>query len=115
MRRKKRWTDAEVEKLRSMIGKHSQDQIAEELGRPRGSVATKAYDLKVSLSYHRRRPQPGSMDHPGPAGMDLTGGGPDEQPAAPRRPDAPFGSTSAIRFLTMLINRARGSLQSRSD
>ena len=115
MRRKKRWTDAEVEKLRSMIGKHSQDQIAQELGRPRGSVATKAYDLKVSLSYHRRRPQPGSMDHPGPAGMDLTGGRPDEQPAAPRRPDAPFGSTSAIRFLTMLINRARGSLQSRSD
>jgi len=33
MRRKKRWTDAEVEKLRSMVGKHSQDQIAQELGR----------------------------------------------------------------------------------
>jgi hypothetical protein len=68
MRRKKRWTDAEVEKLKSMAGKHSQDQIAQELGRPRGSVSTKARELKISLSFHRRRQQLGSMD-PGPAGM----------------------------------------------
>jgi len=48
MRRKKRWTDAEVEKLRSMVGKHSQDQIAQGLGRPRGSVSTKASELNLS-------------------------------------------------------------------
>ena len=72
MRRKKRWTDAEVEKLRSMVGKHSQDQIAQELGRPRGSVSTKASELNLSLVFHRRRQKPASMD-PGPAGMDLTG------------------------------------------
>jgi hypothetical protein len=113
MRMRRYWTDAEVEKLRSMAGNCSLDQIAQKLGRPRGSVATKAHDLKVSLSYHRRRPEPGSMD-PAPAGVDLTGGRPDDRPA-PRRPDAPFGSSSAIRFLMMLINRARGSLRSRSD
>ena len=55
MRRKKRWTDAEIEKLRSMVGKHSQDQIAQELGRPRGSVATKTSELNLSLAFHRRR------------------------------------------------------------
>jgi len=58
MRRKKRWTDAEVEKLRSMVGKHSQDQIAQELGRPRGSVSTKARELNLSLVFHRRRQKP---------------------------------------------------------
>src|SRR5258708_35289742 len=67
MRRKKRWTDAEVEKLRSMVGKHSQDQIAQELGRPRGSVATKAHELNLSLVFHRFRQNPASMD-PGPVG-----------------------------------------------
>ncbi len=61
MRRKKRWTDAEVEKLRSMVGKHSQDQIAQELGRPRGSVSTKAHELNLSLVFHRRQ-KPASMD-----------------------------------------------------
>jgi len=29
MRRKKRWTDAEVEQLRSMVGKHSQGELWE--------------------------------------------------------------------------------------
>ena len=33
---------AEFEKLRSMVGKHPQDRIAQDLGRPRGSVASKA-------------------------------------------------------------------------
>jgi hypothetical protein len=70
MRMRRYWTDAEVEKLRSMAGNCSLDQIAQKLGRPRGSVATKAHDLKVSLSYHRRRPEPGSMD-PAPAGWTL--------------------------------------------
>jgi len=69
MRKKTRWTDAEVEKLRSMIGKHPRDQIAQELGRPPGSVATKARELKMSLAFRRRR-QPASVDS-GPAGMDL--------------------------------------------
>ena len=68
MRRKKKWTDAEVVKLRSMVGKHSQDQIAQELGRPRGSVATKAHELNLSLVFHRRRQNPATMD-PGPVGM----------------------------------------------
>src|SRR5712672_2300217 len=73
MCRKKRWTDAEVEKLRSMVGKHSQDQIAQELGRPRGSVSTKAHELNLSLVFHRRRQKPASMN-PGPAGMGRTMG-----------------------------------------
>jgi hypothetical protein len=70
MRKKTRWTDAEVEKLRSMIGKHPRDRIAQELGRPPGSVATKARELKMSLAFHRHRQKSASMD-PGPAGMDL--------------------------------------------
>jgi hypothetical protein len=74
MRRKKRWTDAEVEKLRSMVGKRSQDQIAQELGRPRGSVSTKASELNLSLVFHRPRQKPASMD-PGPAGMGRRWGG----------------------------------------
>jgi hypothetical protein len=73
MRRKKSWTDAEVEKLRSMVGKRPSDQIAQELGRPRGSVSTKARELKISLSYHRRRQQP-ALAELGTAGAeDLTG------------------------------------------
>jgi hypothetical protein len=66
------WTEGEVEKLRSMAGNRSIDQIAKELGRPRGSVATKAHGLKISVSYHRRRRKPTSVD-PGPAGTNLTG------------------------------------------
>src|SRR5258708_8359320 len=72
MRRKKKWTDAEVVKLRSMVGKHSQDQIAQELGRPRGSVSTKASELNLSLVFHRRRQSPAD---PGPAGMGRRWGG----------------------------------------
>ena len=64
MRRKKRWTDTEVEKLRSMVGNHSLNQIAQELGRPRGSVSTKARELKMSLVFHRRRQKPASNDQP---------------------------------------------------
>ena len=72
MRKKKtRWTDADVEKLRSMVGKHPQDRIAQDLGRPRGSVASKARELKISLSYHRRRTKSATVDL-GPAGMDLS-------------------------------------------
>jgi hypothetical protein len=67
---KKRWTDAEVEKLRSIAGNRSLLQIAQELARPRGSVSTKARELKISLSYYRRR-KPANLD-PGPAGMDLS-------------------------------------------
>ena len=72
MRVRKPWTDAEVEKLRSLAGKQSRDQIAQELGRPPASVTSKASHLKVSLAFHRRRQQPANLD-PGPAGMDLTG------------------------------------------
>jgi hypothetical protein len=51
-------------------GNRSLLQIAQELARPRGSVSTKARELKISLSYHRRR-KPANSD-PGPAGMDLS-------------------------------------------
>ena len=57
------WTDAEVEKLRSIAGKRSLNQIAQELGRPRGSVATKAHELKISLGYHRRQERTASAEN----------------------------------------------------
>jgi hypothetical protein len=53
MRRKKRWTDAEVQKLISMVGNRSLGQIAQELERPRGSVSTKARELGLSLVVRR--------------------------------------------------------------
>jgi hypothetical protein len=68
MRRKKRWTDAEVEKLTSMIGNRSLGQIAHELKRPRGSVSTKARELKLSLAIHRGGREIASMD-PSPVGL----------------------------------------------
>jgi hypothetical protein len=72
MRVRKPWTDAEVEKLRSLAGKYSLDQMAQALGHPPAGVTKKAADLKISLAFHRRRQKPASVD-PGPAGMDLTG------------------------------------------
>jgi hypothetical protein len=47
-----------------MVGNHSLNQIAQELGRPRGSVSTKARELKMSLVFHRRRQKPASNDQP---------------------------------------------------
>jgi len=73
MRRKKSWTDAEVGNLRSMAGRRPLDQIAQELGRPRGSISTKARELKISLSFHRRRQQPASVE-PRPAGTEVLPG-----------------------------------------
>jgi hypothetical protein len=70
MRQRHPWTDAEIKKLRSMAGNRSLDEIAQGLGRPRGSVSHKAHNLKLSLGYHRRRQTPASTDA-GPAGMDL--------------------------------------------
>jgi hypothetical protein len=70
MQQRHHWTDAEIDKLRSLAGNRSRDEIAQELGRPRGSVSHKAHNLKLSLGYHRRRKKPASTD-PGPAGMDL--------------------------------------------
>jgi hypothetical protein len=56
-RKHQHWSDAELEKLRSLAGNRPADEIAQELGRPRRSVTTKAHRLKVSLGYVRRRQQ----------------------------------------------------------
>ena len=61
------WTDAEVEKLRSLAGRGPLGQIAQELGRPPGSVEAKARELKISLSHHRRHQRPASTS-PGAEG-----------------------------------------------
>jgi hypothetical protein len=59
---RKYWNDAELQKLRSLAGKRTLNEIAQELGHPRGSVATKAYQLKISLRYLRRRQSP-ELEH----------------------------------------------------
>jgi len=64
------WSEAELEKLRSLAGKRSSNEIAHELRRPRGAVVTKAHELKVSL---RRGPQQRNVPDPGPAGWELNG------------------------------------------
>jgi len=51
------WSEADVEKLRSLAGSRTIDDIARELRHPRGSVATKAYQLKLSLRVLGRRQQ----------------------------------------------------------
>jgi len=68
------WTDAETEKLRSLAGNRTIDEIARELGHPRGSVASKAHQINVSLRCLGRRQQRELRD-PGPAGCELNGKG----------------------------------------
>jgi hypothetical protein len=65
---RRRWTAEEVDKLRSMARKYPPAQIATEIGRPLGSVKTKASDLDISLRTSRRqRPtvDPGTREMPG--------------------------------------------------
>jgi hypothetical protein len=44
-----RWTETDLEKLRSFAGKYPTAAIAAELGRGRSSVAVKAHRLCISL------------------------------------------------------------------
>ena len=71
---RKYWSDAELEKLRSLAGNRTLIEIAQELGHPRGSVATKAHQLKISLRYLRRRQQRDVRAVSGRAGRELDGG-----------------------------------------
>jgi hypothetical protein len=52
---RKRWSEAEVAKLKSMAGKYPVQEIANELGRGIAATIMKAHDLRVSL---RMQPKP---------------------------------------------------------
>lgn len=43
------WTESDIEKFRTLVGKHSTAQIAVELDRTIGGIIQKAFDLKLSL------------------------------------------------------------------
>lgn len=64
---KVRWSDEEVDQLKSWAGKRSTAEIAAGLGRGVSATYVKAHQLKVSL-----RVRHSDVD-PGVAGMDLTG------------------------------------------
>jgi hypothetical protein len=70
---KKRWTEAEVAKLKGMAGNYPVKEIAQEIGRGTSATVMKAHDLRVSL---RMQPKPESRHdvgiESGPAGMDLS-------------------------------------------
>jgi hypothetical protein len=72
MNARKRWTEAEVAKLKSMAGNYSVEEIAQEVGRGISATVMKAHELQVSL---RMKPKQRSRDvdsvERGPAGMDL--------------------------------------------
>ena len=54
-----RWTEEDLAKLRRMAGKFPTEEIARALGRPPSAIKMKAYLLKVSLGFRRRRgPRP---------------------------------------------------------
>jgi hypothetical protein len=63
-RTRRYWSDAEIEILRSVAGKLSLDQIAKQLKRPVGSIATKAHELRLSLSYRRQQASLGLNSKP---------------------------------------------------
>ena len=58
--------------LRSMAGKCSTAQIAQELGRTLGSVKTKGNDMTISLRFDRPPQEPKSKDRR-PTSVDFTG------------------------------------------
>jgi hypothetical protein len=64
---RRRWTDADAAKLRSMAQKYPSDRIASELGR--ATSASKAHKLDISLRMDRRQRR--TID-PGATGLDLT-------------------------------------------
>jgi hypothetical protein len=51
---RRRWTDEDITKLKSMAKKYPSAQIASEIGRGTNSVRTKAHELAVSLRVERR-------------------------------------------------------------
>ena len=69
--KKKRWTDADITKLRTMAGNYPAAQIAQELGRGLSATVMKAYWLQMSLRMKSEAVNRDSME-PGPAGMDLS-------------------------------------------
>ena len=64
---RRRWTDQDVAKLKSMAQKYPSAQIASEIGRGMASVRTKAHELAISLRMDRRQRQ--TID-PGASGLD---------------------------------------------
>jgi len=69
MRKRRGWTASDVDKLKTMAGKHPVDRIAEELGWRPAAVKAKAYQLKLSLGFHRHRRRRAKLA-PRAAGMD---------------------------------------------
>jgi hypothetical protein len=67
---RRRWTDEDVAKLKSMAKKYPSAQIASEIGRGMPSLRTKAHELAISLRMDRRQQQ--TID-PGASGLDLPG------------------------------------------
>jgi hypothetical protein len=58
---KKRWTEAEVAKLKSMAGNYPVEQIAQEIGRGISATVMKAHDLRVSLRMHPKPERPATF------------------------------------------------------
>jgi hypothetical protein len=54
---RRRWTDQDVAKLKSMAQKYPSAQIASEIGRGMSSIRTKAHELAISLRMDRRQRQ----------------------------------------------------------
>jgi hypothetical protein len=46
---RRRWTEEDVARLLNMAQKYPTAQIASEIGRPIGSIRTKAHELAISL------------------------------------------------------------------
>jgi hypothetical protein len=67
---RRRWTDEDVAKLKSMAKKYPSKQIASEIGRGTGSIRTKAHELSISLRVNRPQRETGD---PGASGLDLPG------------------------------------------
>jgi hypothetical protein len=55
------WTDADIDKLRSLAGKLPSREVAAQLGRSVGATLVQASKLKLSLRMHGRTAGPGPM------------------------------------------------------
>jgi hypothetical protein len=71
VRIRKRWTDEDIAKLRSMAGDYPTAQIAQELGRGLSATVMKAHQLQLSLRWKSDAVTRGRSE-PGPAGIDLS-------------------------------------------
>jgi hypothetical protein len=77
------WTDDEVEHLKSLVGKKSFAEIADELGKSRGQVAGKLDRLGIEAP---RAPKPAPEWKPGPRAEAKPRPGPGEPLPAPWKP-----------------------------